>query len=103
MNSESVLTVAAAVVAFTQLLKWSKLVSDARGPVIVILFSLIGTAVHMVATVEAFDRRLVASFFAFFVNVALSAAGSFGFTRALPEAVTATSQPPSGAGSNPTT
>lgn len=102
MDSKDVLTVAALVVAFTQLLKWGKLVNDSRGPIVVLAFSFLGTLVHAVSTVEVWDRKLVAALLAFFINVALSAAGSFGFTRAMPEAVTSTKQPPAGAGSNPT-
>jgi hypothetical protein len=102
MTANDIAAVTIPVVALTQLLKWFGVVSDSKGPFAVLSLSLFGV------TLWAFSEgRLVASnafnLFTGFALVATSAAGVFGFTRAAPEAVTATRQPPAGAGSNPTT
>lgn len=102
MTANDIAAVTIPVVALTQLLKWFNVVSDTRGPFVVLSLSLFGVVLWAFS-----EGRLVASnafnLFTGFALVATSAAGVFGFTRAAPEAVTATKQPPAGAGSSPTT
>lgn len=102
MTANDIAAVTIPVVALTQLLKWFGVVSDTKGPFVVLALSLSGVLLWAFS-----EGRLVASntfnLFTGFALVATSAAGVFGFTRAAPEAVTATRQPPSGAGSSPTT
>jgi hypothetical protein len=100
MDAKAVLVISGAVVLLVQLVKWGGL-PDSRGPWAVLACSLLGVLFWGwsrgdMARATAFD------YFAGFVSVAAAAAGVFGFTRAMPQAVTATSEPPSGAGSNPT-
>lgn len=101
MDGQAIMTVAAAVVALTQLAKWASL-PDRWGPVIVLMFSALGVGMWAyqqggVARAETF------AYFAGWIAVATSAAGVFGFTRAAVSAVTAAKPPPAGAGANPTT
>lgn len=101
MNAQAVLTVSAVVVPLTSFVKWAGL-PDKRGPLAVIILSLLGTA-FWAWTKGDFARATAFDYFAGFVAVMLSAAGVFGFTRAAPEAVSSFSKPPdTGAGNNPT-
>ncbi len=101
MDAQAVMTVAAAVVALTQLAKWCGL-PDKWGPIAVLLFSLSGVSLWGYSAND-FTRALLFAYFAGWIAVATSAAGVFGFTRAAAGAVTnATSPPNSGAGSSPT-
>lgn len=101
MNGEAIVSVSAAVVALTQLAKWSGL-PDRWGPVAVLILAALGVAVWaftqpMIARTEAFQ------YFAGWIAVATSASGVYGFTRASAAAVTRLTPPPStGAGSTPT-
>lgn len=96
MNAEAVITVAAAVTALVQFAKWSG-VPDTKGPLVVLLFSLLGTAFWGYSRGD-FMQTSAFSYFAGYIGVVTSAAGIFGFTRAARTAVTATSEPPPGAG-----
>lgn len=104
MSGQAIITVSASVVLLTQMLKWGKIVTDARGPIAVLILALIGVAFWGWSTGD-FSRASSFGYFAGWLSVASSAAGVFGFTRAAPEAVTGTSSPPAppGAGSNTTT
>lgn len=101
MSGQAILTVSASIVALTQLLKWSKVVSDQRGPLLVLALALFGVAFWGWATGDI-SRASAFGYFAGWISVATSAAGIYGFTRSGPEAITATSTPPSGAGASPT-
>jgi hypothetical protein len=101
MDAEAVLTVSAAVVALTQIVKWGG-IPDKLGPIAVILLSALGVAFWGYAE-GTFERTKAFEYFAGGIAVATSAAGVFGFTRAGTSAVTAAKAPPaSGAGSSPT-
>ncbi len=102
MSGQAILTVSASIVALTQLLKWSKVVSDQRGPLLVLALALFGVAFWGWATGDI-SRASAFGYFAGWISVATSAAGIYGFTRSGPESITATSTPPSGAGASPTT
>jgi hypothetical protein len=100
VDGQAILTVGGAVVLLTQLVKWVGL-PDGKGPIAVMVFSIFGTALWGwshggISQANAFD------YFAGWANVALSAAGVFGFTRAASIAVTGTKTPPTGAGASPT-
>jgi hypothetical protein len=101
MSSEEALLISGAVVALTQFSKWAGL--DARqGPLAAILLSLLGVLVWSVSTVPEWGRALLWPIFAGWINVLLSSAGVYGYTRAMPEAVSSFTVPPGqGAGSEP--
>ena len=102
MSSEAVVTVSAAVVALTTFFKWWGVVAAPRAPLLVIGLSLLGTALWAYSTLPAWDRRLTWDLFTGWVSVTLAAAGTYGFTRAIPEAVSSFTVPPGqGAGSEP--
>jgi hypothetical protein len=102
MSSEGTLAVAAAVVALTQLLKWAGL-RDSWGPLAVIALSIVGVLVWLVSG-DSWPpaRQDIWPVFSGIIAVALSAAGTFGFTRASASAVISAKPPPGGAGSSPT-
>ena len=101
MNGEAIVSVSAAVVALTQLIKWSGL-KDSYGPLSVRALSLLGV-VFWGWSVGTFVRTEAFTYFAAWIAVATSAAGVFGFTRAANTAVSNMKAPPSGgAGTNPT-
>lgn len=100
MDATAIATVTIPVVAFTQIIKWAGL-PDKRGPLAVIILSALGVLFWGWST-NTLSRVSAFSFFAGATLVMTSAAGVFGFTRALPEAVTSTSAPPAGAGASPT-
>lgn len=102
MSGQAILTVSASIVALTQLLKWSKAVSDQRGPLAVLVLALIGVAFWGWTTGDI-GRATAFGYFAGWISVATSAAGIYGFTRSGPDAITATTNPPAGAGASPTT
>ncbi len=83
MDAQAVMTVAAAVVALTQLAKWCGL-PDKWGPVAVLLFSLFGVALWGYSAND-FTRALLFAYFAGWIAV-----------------TNATTPPNSGAGSSPT-
>lgn len=101
MSGQAIITVSASVVALTQLLKWSKVVSDQRGPLAVLVLALFGVAFWGWATGDI-SRASAFGYFAGWISVSTSAAGVYGFTRSGPESITATSTPPAGAGASPT-
>lgn len=87
MQAEAIAAVSAAVVALTQLVKWSGLETK-FAPISVLVLSAVGVGVWNYshpADAQAFDL------FAAWIVVATSAAGVFGFTRASSEAVAAAS------------
>lgn len=101
MDAQAVLTVSGAVVALTQLAKWSG-IPDKTGPIVVLLLALLGVAFWGYAE-GTFERTKAFEYFAGWISVSLSAAGVFGFTRAAAGAVTAAMPPPGGgAGGSPT-
>lgn len=100
MDGAAIVAVSAAVVALTQLVKWSGL-PDKWGPVAVLALSLLGTAFWGWSR-GTFVRAAAFDYFAGWIAISTSAAGVFGFSRATVSAVTSLSPPPlSGAGSNP--
>lgn len=101
MTAEAIISISAAVVALTQLVKWAGL-KDAYGPTAVLVLALIGVGFWS-WSVGTFERAQAFTYFAGWIAVSTSAAGVFGFTRAGSEAVSRLTAPPaSGAGSNPT-
>lgn len=102
MNAENIVVVAGAVTILTQMAKWGGL-SDSKGPLAVLGLSLLGVILWAISNEPAFDRHMLWTYFAGWVSISAAAAGVFGFTRALPAAVTATRNPPVGAAQNPTT
>lgn len=100
MTAEQMASVSAAVVAMTQMVKWMGL-PDKRGPFAVVVLAAIGVGLFGWSQ-GAISRASSFNYFAAGIMVATSAAGVFGFTRAIPEAVTRTTGPPSGAGASPT-
>jgi len=102
MDAQAVLTVSGAVVALTQLTKWSG-VSDKAGPLIVLFLAAIGVVFWGYAE-GSFERTKAFEYFAGWISVALNAAGVYGFTRAAVSSVTSATPPPNdGAGSSRTT
>lgn len=101
MSGQAILTVSASVVALTQILKWAKVASDQRGPLMVLILALFGVAFWGWTTGDI-GRATAFGYFAGWISVATSAAGVYGFTRSGPEAITSTTTPPSGAGASPT-
>jgi hypothetical protein len=81
MNAEALATIAAAVVALTQLAKWGGL-PDHTGPLAVLGFSALGVILWGYSTEPAFARAELFTYFSGWIVVATSAAGVFGFTRA---------------------
>lgn len=101
MSGQAIMAVSASIVALTQLLKWGKIVSDQRGPLVVLILALVGVGFWGWTTGDI-SRATAFGYFAGWISVATSAAGIYGFTRSGPEAITATSTPPTGAGASPT-
>jgi protein-S-isoprenylcysteine O-methyltransferase Ste14 len=97
VNAEAIVTVSAAVVALTQIAKWSHLVEDNHGPLVVLALAVVGVVAWGVSNEAGFSRALIWPYFAGWVAVSTSAAGVYGFTRAFPDAITSTSNPPTGA------
>ena len=101
MDAQATLTVASVVVALTQLVKWAGL-PDKLGPIVVLALAAFGT-IFWGWSLGTFERTQAFGYFAGWINVALTAAGTFGFTRATVAAVTSGKAPPSGgAGSSAT-
>lgn len=94
MDGQAILTVSAAVVALTQLVKWSWTDLPERiGALVVIVLAGLGVGVWVYSQ-GGFDRSATFAIFAGWIAVATSAAGVFGFTRATAGAIT--SAKPSG-------
>jgi hypothetical protein len=100
MDGQAIITVSAAVVALTQLLKWA-VIPDRYGPLSVLVLGAIGVGFWAWSTGDL-SRANSFLYFAGWIAVATSAAGVFGFTRAASEAVTKATGPPAGAGASPT-
>lgn len=101
MNGEAIMSIAAAVVALVQLVKWGGL-PDRFGPMAVMALSVLGVLLWG-WSVGTFERMQMFSYFAGWIAVSTSAAGVFGFTRASGDAVSKMRTPPEGgAGGNPT-
>lgn len=103
MNAESVVAISAGVVAATQLVKWAGL-PDKVGPLVVILLSGVGVGIWLFSqNVWPPARTDTWNIASGWISVTLSAAGTFGFTRAAVSAVTRAMPPPAeGAGSSAT-
>lgn len=80
MNSEAIVTVSAAVVALTQLVKWAGVPSK-LGPIVVLVAAGAGVAVWAISSGGIGQKELF-ELFSGWIAVATSAAGVFGFTRA---------------------
>jgi hypothetical protein len=100
MDGQAILTVSGAVVALVQLVKWMGL-PDQRAPLAVLGLSALGVVFWGVTT-GTFERTQAFGYFAGWIAIATSAAGVFGFTRSGPSSLTATKEPPPGAGANAT-
>jgi hypothetical protein len=101
LTAESVVTVAAAITALVQILKWGGL-PDGRAPWAVLGLSLLGVLMYQLSFApndHIFARQDIWPIFAAWIAVALSSAGVYGFTRSLPTALTSTR--PSELGSGP--
>lgn len=86
MSSEAIVTIAAAVVALTQLCKWSGLPSR-RAPFIVLANSALGVLVWIYAHGDP-ERSRAFEYFAGWIAVSCAAAGVFGFTRESADSLT---------------
>jgi hypothetical protein len=100
IDANAATALAATVTLVTQLIKWAGL-PDKLGPIVVLLLSAICVVVYVYST-GAFVREETFNYLSAWANVALAAAGIFGFTRAAPAAVTALRSPPAGAAQSPT-
>jgi hypothetical protein len=85
-----------AVVALTQLAKWGG-IPDQRGPVAVLILSMLGVVIWSVSK-GTFANAQLFDYFAGWIAVSTSAAGVFGFTRSGPSSLTATKAPPASPG-----
>lgn len=104
MNADQTIAVAAAVVALTTLVKWMGM-NDKYGSFAIMGLSLLGVAMWGYSKGPTWERGLLFDYFVGFIAVATQAAGVFGFTRSLPQAVTAGSNRNidiPGAGQHPT-
>lgn len=102
MDAEAIISVSAAVVMLTQLLKWA-IIPDKYGPIAVLGLALAGVVLWAWSRGD-FSQANAFEYFVGWIAVAATAAGVFGFTRASAEAlVRATPPPGGGAGSSPTT
>ena len=94
MDGQAIISVSAAVVALTQLVKWAAL-PDKYGPWAVLGFALFGVAFWGWSTGDV-TRASAFGYFAGWIAVATSAAGVFGFTRASSDGISRMTSPPSG-------
>jgi hypothetical protein len=105
VDAQQAVVVAGAVVTLTTLVKWMGM-QDRYGPLAIIGLSLLGVGIWGYSKGPAWERGLLFDYFVGWLSVATSAAGVFGFTRSVPQAITAGSQRNSdvpGAGQHPTT
>ena len=101
MTAEAIIAVSAAVLACVQLAKWSFL-PDKYGPLAVLVLAALGVWLWGYS-VGTYERTQAFSYFAAWVSVALSASGTYGFSRVSGEALTKLTSPPTtGAGAEPT-
>lgn len=101
MDAQAIGSISAAVVTLTQLVKWMRLVSDQRGPLAVLGWSAIAEVLWIVSH-PPFLATMLFDYFVTWLVVSAAAAGIYGFTRSGPSALTATTDPPPGAGAEPT-
>lgn len=102
MDAQAIITISAAVVALTQLVKWGG-VPDKYGPLAVLLLAALGVAAWAYSANVIFERSQTFVYFAGWIAVATSSAGVFGFTRAGSEQLVKMKPPPGGgAGASPT-
>ncbi len=94
MNGQAIISVSAAVVALTQLVKWAGL-PDRMGPLSVLALSALGVVFWGWSTGDV-TRASSFGYFAGWIAVSTSAAGVFGFTRASGDAVMMMKAPPTG-------
>lgn len=86
MGSEAIVTVSAGVVALVQLVKWAGV--DGRwGPIVVLVLSAFGVGLWAWSS-AAISREAAWSLCAGWIAVSTSAAGVYGFTRAVGERLT---------------
>jgi hypothetical protein len=89
MDGQAIISVSAAVVAFTQLVKYSPIPTTGFIPVILVfLFAGLGCALWAVSNEPAFDRHLLFNYFAGWIAVATSAGGVFSLSQAAHSSVT---------------
>lgn len=101
LNGQAIITISAAVVALTQLVKWLG-IQDQLGAIAVLVLSAVGVGLWVFSQ-NAYSQSAVFDIFAGWIAVSTSAAGVFGFTRAASSAVTSAKSPPGGgAGTSPT-
>lgn len=100
MTTTEAALVSGAVVALTQLLKWTKIIPEKFGPLSVLVWSLCGVLIWAYSA-EAFRRANTFELFSGWITVSLAAAGIYGFTRAGAETLARATPPPSGAGAEP--
>ncbi len=101
LTGQAIITISAAVVALTQLVKWLG-ISDKLGALAVLALSAVGVGLWVFSQ-NAYSQAAIFDIFAGWIAVATSAAGVFGFTRAASSAVISAKPPPSGgAGTSPT-
>lgn len=86
MDGEAIVSISAAVVALTTLVKWAGL-KDTFGAWAVLVLSAFGVAFWGWSE-GTFERTQAFQYFAGWIAVATSAAGVFGFSRSLPAAIT---------------
>jgi hypothetical protein len=87
MDGTAIITVSAAVVGLTQILKWSSLPTSGLIPVVLVfVLSALGVILWGVSTEIVFDRHLLWPYFAGWVAVSTSAAGVFGLAQSTPKA-----------------
>lgn len=91
MTGEDIVTVSAAVVALTQLVKWMG-TPDHTAPVTVLTISLFGVALWSYSS-GGYARTELFNYFAAWIAIATSAAGVFGFTRATGDAIARFKEP----------
>ena len=96
------IAISAAVVALVQMIKWAGM-PDKYGAIAVLALSLVGVALWGYSQSLMFQGPMIWQYFTGWINVALAAAGIFGFTRAGVESVSRMTPPPGGsAGSSAT-
>lgn len=89
MDGQAIVSVSAAVVAFTQLVKYSPIPTTGFIPVVLVfVFSGLGCLLWAVSNEPVFDRHLLFNYFAGWVAVATSAGGVFSLSQAAHSAMT---------------
>lgn len=103
MDAEAIATVSVAVTALTQMLKWGNIVPDRKGPLAVMGLAMLGVLLWAVSNEPTVTRTLIWPYFVGWIMVSTSAAGIFGFVRAVqPDTLTKTDRPPLGVAQEPT-